>query len=1102
MKQVKLIREVPGEIDELGSHTKVATALTELLSSSFDARVIGLLGRWGSGKSTTINIAQTLTSAKSQSTTKTPFFVYDAWAQQSDPPRRAFLEALVRYLVKEGIVTEKAFKDEIDLLVSKAEIHDIETTPTLTGWGTALAVSLALVPIGLFLGKPENSLQWLGNIFLFGPIIIVIISQLAGKIWEGSDKNSAREARSVATLFFNKTVDRLRNTILKNPEPTSLEFRDSFYRIMDNSLVSAKQTIIVIDNLDRLPTKDALTMWASIRSLIDISLKSDADRSNYKVVVPFDQIAIQKLFEDENKNLSQDEASIRAQSFIEKTFDAILLVGPPIDSDWREYLEKSLIKSFGNNISASDRIHCARVFESFLPSQRDAVETTPRRLNHYVNSLVTTWMQWGDTVSFASVSYFCARKMWADPSLADVLKRDATAEALMNRLAKDWRMEVAAIHFGVTQAKARQLVIQPEIEKAVSECDLDHFADLARLPGFSRTLETWLQEKGGSSFEGIDPASLLNVASFMQNTLEDTPETTEAWVAVGGAAQNLSAWSKTTAQANSGAQALRARGVSTADLIAGLMNKNAQILAPTGWLEMVDAVLPEAGRQVALKSAKAPFTGGGYLNLLEAASSREWIASRHQLQRCLSPTDTPENVISNLEARLGEAEPKSILHIVRAMTSLETKWDFSSLAGSFEARAVALPEDLSSLIEAMLLIADPMHDALVRLADNGTLAHLFAVALESGDSRALAVAVFCLALNSRARLSGDTSRGNASKGWEALQNLDQALEGKFDLFAEAFNDVYQIKTSFNKTNDARILRFLLTSAASNTQWQRLLHDHIIYILENSTFGRSHFVDEVLQHAPLVKSLLAPSMFRAFVDKISNYSWAEALKETGDDSFWAIAESVKNSSRPKIPLLVEQVEERLSAFTPQSWSRVLTSPPPYLDDLLGALGKTLPRVAKPNFISGFEQWANTYQSGGAPLAVNEAQAARLFGLLPVATRRVWAKTLTEHMTAVPPDRSLPLLLTLGRSFINTLDDNNLPDRLARSILLKSILSEDNAQVMALSQSWDIAADIISRSSEDFIADISSRSAWLEKIAALRGTTSDDLILTFSGMPKEN
>jgi ABC-type Na+ transport system ATPase subunit NatA len=62
---VNLLSDFPLSGDEIGgAHGKVASAIFDLISTEKGGKVIGLEGKWGSGKSTIIEILSNLFSKK------------------------------------------------------------------------------------------------------------------------------------------------------------------------------------------------------------------------------------------------------------------------------------------------------------------------------------------------------------------------------------------------------------------------------------------------------------------------------------------------------------------------------------------------------------------------------------------------------------------------------------------------------------------------------------------------------------------------------------------------------------------------------------------------------------------------------------------------------------------------------------------------------------------------------------------------------------------------------------------------------------------------------------------------------------------------------
>ena len=82
--KLNFIRDVAAETDFFGSHDPVAKAISAAIAQNTDLKVIGLLGRWGSGKSTVVKHVQKHLAADTG--VKTHIFCYDAWLHQSDPP--------------------------------------------------------------------------------------------------------------------------------------------------------------------------------------------------------------------------------------------------------------------------------------------------------------------------------------------------------------------------------------------------------------------------------------------------------------------------------------------------------------------------------------------------------------------------------------------------------------------------------------------------------------------------------------------------------------------------------------------------------------------------------------------------------------------------------------------------------------------------------------------------------------------------------------------------------------------------------------------------------------------------------------------------------
>lgn len=144
---VNFIREDPAEEDFFKTHTRLAEAIANTIRLTPDLKVIGLLGRWGSGKST---VAKKVVGIL-ENETDGPFriFTYDAWLHQSDPIRRSFLETLLSYLVEVGAVRKGTWKPQLKELSGHVEDTQMIEVPELSRDAHWLGASLLPVPIGV-----------------------------------------------------------------------------------------------------------------------------------------------------------------------------------------------------------------------------------------------------------------------------------------------------------------------------------------------------------------------------------------------------------------------------------------------------------------------------------------------------------------------------------------------------------------------------------------------------------------------------------------------------------------------------------------------------------------------------------------------------------------------------------------------------------------------------------------------------------------------------------------------------------------------------------------------------------------------------------------
>lgn len=152
------------------------------------------------------------------------------------------------------------------------------------------------------------------------------------------------------TETFNIYTDKQKeNTIfetISEEEASSREFRSWMHEIDED--LGDNVVIIVFDNMDRLPTGKVQELWASIHTFF-----ADEDYKKIKVIVPFDRKHIKSAFKSEDIIVERENNNSKCygNDFINKTFDAIYRVSPPVMSDWKLYFEERWKDAFNSDVS-------------------------------------------------------------------------------------------------------------------------------------------------------------------------------------------------------------------------------------------------------------------------------------------------------------------------------------------------------------------------------------------------------------------------------------------------------------------------------------------------------------------------------------------------------------------------------------------------------------------------------------------------------------------------------------------------------------------------------------------------------------------------------
>lgn len=555
------ILDAAADKDSFQSHGRIAAAIARVIQTNKDVKLIGLLGSWGSGKSTVVKLL--CNELASKGAAEDLVFTYDAWLQQNDPPRRAFLEGLLHFLSEKVQANKKDWKDKLEKLNRRLEENTTTTVPRLTWPGTLMVLSLLLIPIGARFTTvdwykaafgdgapiPGSEFTWRNldwpSVLLNGPgiqhlvpharaiflggVVMCLFPLLLGAVfyacwrptwnvftakfwtWDNWLKHKGRHANdSILALYMNRETRTDYTRILRDPEPSAIEFQDAFREIIGKTIASDRRLIIVIDNLDRLPAEDALGMWATIRSFFlgsESGLAERRTRYHPVVILPIAQDALARLYKSKG-----GDGALLARSYMDKTFDLTFHVSRPVLTKWSEFLEAQMARVFGSDVPLQWSFVTARFYDRYS-SRPDASPITPRAINTLVNSIAATWLMWRDRVEFASVAYYCTYREVIEK---DIIAAVTDQAAPIKDFDSDWRASIAAIHFGVEPNLASEVLLEQPLRTAISDRNVEIFKSLASVPGFLFILQRIVEADSTSP----DAQMVLNT-SLLLISIED-----------------------------------------------------------------------------------------------------------------------------------------------------------------------------------------------------------------------------------------------------------------------------------------------------------------------------------------------------------------------------------------------------------------------------------------------------------------------------------------------------------------------------------------------------------------------------------------------------
>lgn len=552
-----LVFDEPESGDEFGPHQRIADALAELIKEGDKSVAVGIEGAWGSGKTTVVNLLRVSLRDREQDYA---LITFDAWAHEGDPLRRTFLETIIEQLKEKGEGDAKwvdpgEWEKKLEEISQRRTVEENKNVPKLDWWDKTLIFSLAFVPLGnVLLGaalREEVTIRWAappawkfiiefipGVMFILAPLVVLLARRLKG--------GSAWSGLNIWTLLSSKGVSETRTETTKTPEPTSIEFEKAFKDLTREALSKpGRKIILVIDNLDRVDSEDALKIWSTLQTFLQHKPDQRYEWLNRLwTVVLYDPRGLSALWANSAGGNGGIAAASVYKSFVDKTFQVRFEVPAPVLSEWRDFLMMRLRDAFPDHREDWHTVYRVRALHSA------ARRPTARELKLFVNQIGALHRQWArggtrekDEYSLPHIACYVLLREAFEDLLPHLLNGSLPGQNDKNLLGPDLSRSLAGLSFNVESERGYQMLLEGPIKSALTE---DSWSDIRKWAekndGFWEVLETVVS----SQWFGDEPLWIANAAKVLEESgvlsTADRKEVQTVTAALCDSAQRVKQW--------------------------------------------------------------------------------------------------------------------------------------------------------------------------------------------------------------------------------------------------------------------------------------------------------------------------------------------------------------------------------------------------------------------------------------------------------------------------------------------------------------------------------------------------------------------------------
>lgn len=459
------------------SHTTIAKNICNTIKNRVNCKMIGLDGSWGSGKS---NLLKLVEKEINKEDIKYHFFLYDAWGHQEDIQRRAILEDLTEFLIKkENILDKKEWEEKHKKLLSKNKITEVKTVPKLSIGVIISALTVMLLPaFEPIEGLIKNYFNKASFVIYLFPLIIFLLFLIY--YWY-KKKNIKLAFQEIMSFYHKDRKDTTTEEFVSESVPSAREFNKWIGDISQD--IKQYKLIIIFDNMDRLPVDKVQELWSSIHTFF-----SEQTYKNIWVIVPFDRLHIKNAFKSEdilNYNPNSNNISY-GNDFINKTFDIVYRVSPPMLSDWKSYFKELWQQSMGISIEDENYQNVTQIYDLLTKEQ------SPRKIIAFINEFATIKQVSANSIPDPYIALYIFGK--------DIITQKGDSEFyspsflgaidFLYKKDNEFPKYMASLHYQLPPEKVKDVIFVERLKQAFDNKEIENAKNMCQSSDFVNVLES------------------------------------------------------------------------------------------------------------------------------------------------------------------------------------------------------------------------------------------------------------------------------------------------------------------------------------------------------------------------------------------------------------------------------------------------------------------------------------------------------------------------------------------------------------------------------------------------------------------------------------